>query len=128
MECDCWEHRRLGPKPDDPSLTRQQREAVDRLVEHVTKERRKQEMDNPVLRCKMRVSEVTQVKENDGSISQERVKLQAVYGAEGTDNAQWSKWTPNASFEIYINNPQAFGHLSSGHEYFVDFTPAAQRN
>lgn len=82
-------------------------------------------MPSPTLRCKMRVSEVLQLKEPDGSISQERVKLQAVYG-DTPENKDWSKWTPNASFEIYINNPQAFGHLSSGHEYFVDFTSAAQ--
>lgn len=77
-----------------------------------------------VLRAKMRVSEVSQIKEADGSTSQERVKLNAVYGAEGTANAQWSKWTPAASFEITINNPDAFGKLSSGHEYYVDFTAA----
>jgi archaellum component FlaF (FlaF/FlaG flagellin family) len=69
----------------------------------------------------MRVSSVTHSKEADGSTSQEQVVLTAVYG---TDNAQWSKWTPNASFSISINNPDAMGKLSSGHEYYVDFTPA----
>lgn len=77
-----------------------------------------------VLRAKMRVSEVVHVKEANGTTSQERVKLQAVYGKEGTDNAQWSKWTPSASFEIYINNPAAFNQLSNGHEFYVDFVPA----
>jgi hypothetical protein len=72
----------------------------------------------------MRVSEVLLSKTDDGSINQERVKLSAVYGQEGTENAQWSKWTPSATFEIYINNPSAMGKLSAGHEYFVDFTPA----
>lgn len=77
-----------------------------------------------VTRCKMRVNEVALIKNEDGSINQERVKLSAVYGKEGTDNAQWSKWTPSANFEITISNPGAFGKLSSGHEYFVDFVPA----
>jgi hypothetical protein len=77
-----------------------------------------------VLRAKMRVADVAQIKNPDGSTSQERVKLSAVSGDEGTDNAQWSKWTPQASFDITINNPNAFGKLASGHEYFVDFTPA----
>jgi hypothetical protein len=76
------------------------------------------------LRCKMRVSEVAAIKDGDGSTFQERVKLQAVYGPDGTDNAQWSKWTPSANFEITINNPEAFNKLSSGHEFYVDFTPA----
>ncbi len=77
----------------------------------------------PILRCKMRVAEVTHVKNSDGSTQQERVKLHAVYGEAGTENAQWSKWTPSAEFTIYINNPLAFNKVSSGHEYYVDFTP-----
>ena len=76
----------------------------------------------PVLRCKMRVNEVVHVKDSDGKTSQERVKLSAVYG-EG-ENAQWSKWTPSASFDIAINNPDAFNKLASGHEFYVDFTHA----
>jgi len=77
-----------------------------------------------ILRCKMRVESVMQNKEADGSTSQEIVKLRAVYGKEGTPNAEWSKWTPCADFSITINNPNAFGVLSKGHEFFVDFTPA----
>jgi hypothetical protein len=72
----------------------------------------------------MRVQQVLQVKEADGSVSQEQVDLTAVYGPEGTENAKWSKWTPSASFKISINNPAAFGQLSKGHEFYVDFTPA----
>jgi hypothetical protein len=81
-------------------------------------------METPTLRCKMRVSEVLCVKDADGSTNQERVRLNAVYGDAGTENAQWSKWTPSADFTIYINNPDAMGKLSSGHEFYVDFTPA----
>mgnify|MGYP001573053866 CR=1 FL=1 len=78
----------------------------------------------PILRCKMRVLEVTRSISAAGEVEQERVKLTAVYGPEGTENAKWSKWTPSASFDININNPLAQGNLSKGHEYFVDFTPA----
>ena len=77
----------------------------------------------PILRCKMRVYEVTRSIEADGSLGNEHVKLQAVYGKDGTDNAQWSKWTPSANFAISINNPQAHGQLANGHEFYVDFTP-----
>lgn len=76
-----------------------------------------------VLRCKMRVVEVLFSKSEDGSIDQERVKLQAVYGNTG-ENKEWSKWTPSASFDIYISNPAAMNKLSRGFEFYVDFTPA----
>ena len=82
---------------------------------------------SPVLRCKMRVAEVVHVKNADGTTSQERVKLSAVYGPEGTENSQWSKWTPSASFEVCINNPKAFNQLANGHEFFVDFTPVIEQ-
>ena len=78
-----------------------------------------------ILRCKMRVSEVTRTINPDGSVDQERVKLAAVYGEVGSKNAEWSKWTPSAEFSIFINNPLAFGKLSKGHEFYVDFTPCA---
>lgn len=85
-------------------------------------------MSEATIRCKMRVNQVTHTKEADGSTSQERVELVAVYGPEGSENAQWSKWTPSAQFTIHINNPAAFGKLSQGHEFYVDFVPVEQPN
>ncbi len=81
-------------------------------------------MNQAVMRCKMKVQRVTQEKEADGSIQNERVELNAVYGTGDTENAKWSKWTPSASFTITINNPAAFNQLSKGHEFYVDFIPA----
>jgi hypothetical protein len=81
-------------------------------------------MSNPVLRCKLRVGEVTHTIDENGETTQERVKLNAVYDSNPeSENAQWSKWTPSASFEIYINNPNAFGKLTTNHEFYVDFIP-----
>lgn len=78
-----------------------------------------------VLRCKMRVDRVTHDLNDDGEIGSEIVKLRAVYSNDPeSENAQWSKWTPAADFEIHINNPDAFGKLTKSHEFFVDFTPA----
>ena len=77
-----------------------------------------------VLVCKMRVSEVVHSIAPDGTTEQERVSLIAVYGKEGSENAQWSKWTPSANFNITISNPGAFNHLSRGHEYLVAFRAA----
>lgn len=76
-----------------------------------------------MLRCKMRVSEVSHIKDSNGKTTQERVHLAAVYGSIGTENYDWSQHTPSANFDIYISNPKAFNQLSSGHEFFVDFTP-----
>ena len=79
----------------------------------------------PVMRCKMRVESVKQVKKHDGSTESEEVQLRAVY--EGSEeNKKWSKWTPSASFMVTINNPEAFNKLSSGHEYYVDFSPVVK--
>lgn len=78
------------------------------------------------MRCKLRVNWVKQSKAADGSIENEQVNLTAVYGEKGTANAQWSKYTPSANFEITISNPAAFNILSKGHEYFVDFVPAVE--
>jgi len=77
------------------------------------------------LRCKVRVSEVLHSKNDKGETDQERVKLCAVYSNDPkNENARWSKWTPSANFELYISNPAAFGKLSNGHEFYIDFTPA----
>jgi len=79
-----------------------------------------------MLRAKMRVSEVALIKNDKGEIVSERVKLQAVYSNDpANENSKWTKWTPSANFDIQIDNPDAMNKLSSGHEYFVDFTPAA---
>jgi len=78
----------------------------------------------PVLRAKMRVNQVLQSKDSNGATESEIVKLSAVTGGEGTENHDWSRWTPYATFEITITNPVAFGQLSRGHEFYVDFTPA----
>lgn len=79
----------------------------------------------PVLRAKMRINSVTHSINDEGKVESETVRLQAVYGREGTVNNQWSKWTPSAEFSITIGNPEAIGKLSKGGFYFVDFTPAS---
>lgn len=76
-----------------------------------------------VLRCKMRVMWITQDQDSDGNLTQESINLTAVYGEGETENAQWSKYTPAADFNLTISNPAAFGALSQGHEFYVDITP-----
>lgn len=77
---------------------------------------------NSVMRCKLRVTKVSHIKNDSGGTEYETVELAAVYG-NNDENKLWSKWTPSASFSITISNPDAMNKLSSGHEFYVDFTP-----
>lgn len=80
-------------------------------------------VEQAIVRAKMRVTQVNQSIDAGGKVESETVTLCAVYGDKGTENAEWSKWTPSANFTIQINNPGAMGKLSKGHEFFVDFIP-----
>lgn len=51
----------------------------------------------------------------------EVVKLSAV---QGDENKPWSQYTPQASVELYITNPEAVKQFTVGGEYYVDFSPA----
>lgn len=51
----------------------------------------------------------------------EVVKLSAVMGDE---NKPWSQYTPQASVELYITNPDAVAQFKVGGVYYVDFSPA----
>lgn len=79
-----------------------------------------------VLRCKMRVESVLHRLDGAGQTESEEVKLCAVTGGSA-ENEAFSKWTPSASFSIFINNPPAFNKLSKGHEFYVDFLPIETR-
>lgn len=59
----------------------------------------------------------------------ETLKLSAVakngYDSEGNDeNNTYAKFTPSASLEITIMNPNLLGKFKVGEEYYLDFTPA----
>jgi hypothetical protein len=81
------------------------------------------EEKTPVLRLKMSVGSVKRVADGAGNINSEEIGFNAVYGKEGSANAQWSKWTPCASLTMTINNPAAFGKVLPGQFVFVDLTP-----
>ncbi len=76
-----------------------------------------------VLRLKMVVNSVKKVYDTEGNITQEELGLNAVYGKEGSANAQWSKWTPSGSLTMSISNPEAFGKVLPGQFLFVDLIP-----
>ena len=53
----------------------------------------------------------------------EVVKLSAV---QGDENKPWSQYTPQASVEMYITNPEAVKQFTVGGTYYVDFSPAIE--
>jgi hypothetical protein len=77
-------------------------------------------MSDATLRLKMSVSSVNRSADSNGEITGEQIQLQAVYGPEGSPNAQWSKWTPSGTLSFNVSNPGAFGRVLPGQFYFVD--------
>lgn len=73
------------------------------------------------VRAKFRCNSIT-IHEGDTR----EYSFSAVYGKDGTDNAQWSKWTPNGSLKMTINNPACFDKFEVGKEYYLDFTQAEE--
>ncbi len=75
------------------------------------------------LRLKMSIASVKSGCDQSGTKVNEEIALQAVYGPEGSPNAQWSKWTPCAALTMSVTNPGAFGKVLPGQFYFVDLIP-----
>lgn len=74
------------------------------------------------LRLKLLVSSVKKIVDAEGKISGEELEMNAVYGKEGSANAQWSKWTPSAQLRMTVNNPDAFDRVKPGDFLFADLT------
>lgn len=68
---------------------------------------------------------VTQVTEYNNSARGRTVKLQAIYDPELPEDQRFVKATPQASMEIYIENPAAFEQFKPGMTFYVDFTEVA---
>ncbi len=80
------------------------------------------------MRAKLRVSGV---RENivDGVKNGEHLSFSAVaasnYPQDGSDeNNTFAKFSPSASFEIYVANPALFGGFKVNEEYYADFSLA----
>ena len=84
------------------------------------------------VRARLYVTAVTKIgspnhQRTDGVVTAERVSFQAVYSADkSTPNYSYSQATPQASAELLITNPGAWGAFLPGHTYDVTFEPAAQ--
>ena len=78
----------------------------------------------PTMRAKMKIQSVT--KNESGS---ETLRLHAVaaskYPEDGSDeNNTYAKYSPSASLEICICNPNLYDKFVVGQEYYLDFTLA----
>jgi hypothetical protein len=79
-----------------------------------------------LMRAKMSVTDV------EKSENHETVKFMAVcsdetFGENGeSENNTFSRWTPAADLSMIVTNPNLFGKLKEGDEYYVDFTPTKQ--
>jgi hypothetical protein len=81
-----------------------------------------------VMRAKLRVGHVWENHDNDGKVVSEQLTFNAVsrsdqYPEDGSDeNNTFSRFSPSATFQIYVANPALFGKFTIGEEYYVDFT------
>lgn len=79
------------------------------------------------MRAKMTIESV-QVYRNKAGVTQETIKMRAVakqgdYPSDGSDeDNSYAKFSPSATLEIAIANPELFGELNPGEFYYVDFT------
>ena len=69
--------------------------------------------------AKMYVEEIAHTTNGD------KVRLRAV--CRGEDNKVWSKYTPNATFEMTCLNPEATAQFEVGKEYLVSFARVPER-
>jgi hypothetical protein len=88
------------------------------------------------MRAKMKVLAITETGHNDtekGFVkTQETLAFSAVskpngYPADGLDEDNtYAKWTPSATINITITNPELFDQFKVGEAYYIDFTRAEQ--
>jgi len=78
-----------------------------------------------MVRAKFRVNAIRNVAAYNSS-THETTFVELVPAA-GDANKTWSKWTPSGKLEMQINNPEALKQFELGACYFLDFTPAPER-
>ncbi|MET3527282.1 hypothetical protein [Phenylobacterium koreense] len=74
------------------------------------------------VRAKFYVQKIEHVYTGPTSGDCANIILSPVYG-DGSDNAAWSKWTPNGKLEMTVTNPAAIAQFELGKSYYLDFTP-----
>lgn len=129
-QCDDISHIRLGPSPEFlEKIDRENRQAVDRLVESIRKEQARMNT-----RCKVRVESVKLLgSDGKGSHTAEEVQMRAVQGnkvskgypEDGSDEDNtYAKYSPSADFRLYVANPVLFGQFKPEQKYYIDMSLA----
>ncbi|NQE62938.1 hypothetical protein [Caulobacter sp. RHG1] len=77
------------------------------------------------VRAKFYVTEIKHVVTHQPDTVCATIVMAPVYG-DGTDNAAWSKWTPNGKLEMTVTNPAAIERFDLGKSYYLDFTPVPE--
>jgi hypothetical protein len=89
---------------------------------------------NATMRAKMEVRTVTQdistcADGNPGAVRFETLHLVAVCGSFGdngeSEDNSFARWTPTATLDMTITNPELFGKTKEGQKFYLDFTPAS---
>lgn len=78
------------------------------------------------MRAKFQVQRVEPYHLKDGSQTSEHVVLSPVFkdkDLEGENTKFWNA-TPSGQIDLYLSNPDAFGQLEKGKQFYVDFTAA----
>lgn len=76
------------------------------------------------MRAKLVVESVTK-NETGETLKFRAVGRKDAYPADGSDeNNSFARFTPSASFEMFVANPELHGKYQPGDEYYVDFTKA----
>ena len=92
-------------------------------------------MSEVTMRAKLQVATVTvnagQNDKGESVTSSEQLKLFAVgpnkaYNEDGSgdEDNSFARWTPCATLDITVNNPELFGKFAVGDKFYVDFTKA----
>jgi hypothetical protein len=76
------------------------------------------------VRAKFRVAQTTQFPRNDHGNRTLLVELRAINGPEGSENADWSKYTPAGEIKLTITNPEASAQFEAGDYWYLTFTKA----
>lgn len=82
------------------------------------------------MRAKMRISNVSTRRSEEGAITSEVLVFDAVakssaYPADGSDEDNtFAKFSPQGRLELTIANPALFGKIAQGERFYLDFSPA----
>jgi hypothetical protein len=77
-------------------------------------------------KAKVRVNAVQHTLKSSGEISSVVLTMNPLDGQNGTENAEWSRWTPSGSVILNITNPDLFDVALPGDEFLVTFIPMAR--